>query len=330
MTIRFLHAGAAAAAGALLLLATTGCPVTVRAAVTTAGPMVAYRSGGEVLVLRAGETTVRAASPTERSRFRRSFRAVLDPISPGGRYRVVQRRGSAAPLIVRHPAGTDARVDVGAHSSMDGDRVVFDGWLDPYRFAVWLDGMAPDGGTLARRIMDVRVASPAPRPETGPGGPTRRSEFNGWLGPGGRTAIVLHGQSIKWTVDGRPVRVDPAYAGERTRFLFLADGPPRVEEPPPIPILAVLSPVRQADFRLSAARTVPLTLAGRPFEGLQRLSPDFAADPVARRPTVEFSRDGLWALAHKPVVAGRGWVEYLISLESGAVHRLPGSGASFL
>jgi hypothetical protein len=257
------------------------------------------------------------ATAAEAKAWRSKTRAVLETVSPDGKYRVVKlpnrrARGQAPFQVVRLADGKALHVDLGESSSIDGSIVVFDGWLpDSEHIAVWLDGMAPNGGSTGRRIIDVTSAG--------------TTEFNGWVGPGGRSAIVLRGEGY-----GR----DPGYAEE---CVTLNPGPPegdgKADTSPPIPFLAVTSPVEIAEFSVSAARTTALTLDGKPLLGLQTVAPRFGEDdPVARRPSVEFSRDGWWALLHRhqDEAGKRVAIDYIVSLKTGVVRQLPGTGAAFL
>ncbi len=300
------------------------------------GPSVAYLLDGRVFVQRAEGGAPRPATAGQNRRWRAGRQAFLNPVSPGGRYRIEKRTAkddllSGGPLrdtfkVVRLADGVDMGANIGAHTSMDGDTAVFDGWLDARHFAVWLDGFAPNGSNLTRRVMDVlnqRGGHKRPGARL-----VRHPEFNGWIGPGWRTAIALKGQGAEFSRGDKVHEIDPGYASDGVISGFNEPD----SQPPPIPFLAVTSPVSLATFRLSAARTFPLTLDGKPFRGLSRLSPDFGANPVARRPTVTFSRDGWWALLHKEgnKAEKEPAIEYLVSLKTGVTRQLPGTEAVFL
>lgn len=280
-------------------------------------PLIAFQRRGKVYTQRVSGGKFHLATPAQRSAWRAAVHTVLDPVSPDGEFRIVKREGRANwgrdPFyVVRQADGQAVNMDLGAHDSMDGNIVFFDGWLpDSRRFATWSQGMGPMRSTLQRKVLAIP--------------PAGTIEYNGWTGPGSRTSIVLK-PLFRWRADLPLCAVEGSFIGEET-----AEGR-KWENSPPIPFLAVTSPVDVGTFRLAAAQPVVLTLAGKPFRGLSLVAPAFFEDdPVARRPSVEFSADGWWALLHRRTVAGKGTqVGYIVSLRTGVVRKLQGTQATFL
>jgi hypothetical protein len=121
------------------------------------GPRVAFALGSRLYTQAAGGGAMRPATAVQARRWRSAIRVLIKAVSPDGKYRAVKLSPSRDVRIIREADGADMHQDFGAHTSIDGDRVVFDGWLDSRHFAVWLDGMAPNGGAIARRVMGVVI-----------------------------------------------------------------------------------------------------------------------------------------------------------------------------
>jgi hypothetical protein len=262
---------------------------------TTATGIVLFEQGSVLMAMpAAGGSGVRPATEAERARWRRrpthvSPEAPVTGRSPDGRYevdaddlsgRVVVREvgGSGRVLLTERELTPLVRAGTAdGRGTLDETGVVPRGWLAGAGHLLAVGGRVQyqERTMRSRAVVDVATGARLP--------------FDGWLAPGGRTAIVPSTEGLA-VLDVRRVRRNNTFGGTS------------LAQPT---YYAVRLPGGPARYRFASAAKLPLVLDGRPY-GLYPFS------------EVTFSADGRWALEVN------GAASHLVDLSTGRVRLLPG------
>ena len=143
--------------------------------------------------------------------------------------------------------------------------------------------------------------------------------FNGFMSPNRRYAIV----------PGKPGRI-----GEDFQHYEVERGH-RVETEGNIRWYVSPLPRNIAAYHFSSTRSRPMLLEGKPFAFFYEIITQMSEeDPTKQRPALSFSPDGQWAICHASHYVSQLQrvvdVDYLVSMTTGAMRKLPGSQTRFL
>lgn len=251
---------------------------------------------GKLMVLPAAGAPVkpRTATAAEKQAWKQHS-SMVSATSPDGKYRAEKVEGVGLSFQIINVSNGSVMLGSDVIENLSGQAMgetVFDGWLpDSRHFAVIAHSHISSQENYARCVMNSASQ--------------RVARFNGWLGPNMKTAIVPEKEELAED-DITHDYADKIYSSGDLKWY------------------AVTMPSRPATYRFAQVPRKLLTINGKPFSitGAVLDRQSFTAS-VDHRAFIEFSADGKWALCH-----GQG--EYLVSMSSGHVQKLPGTQARFL
>ena len=271
---------------------------------------IGYVVKGKLMVQNASGGKTRAATEAEKTKWRKVSNRI-NPISPDGKYSA--QAVSADPdsdfkkafRIVDAKSGREV-VSVQTVMALLGggiyDDIVFDGWLpDSRHFAAFAHQHISSNEFYNRGVINLNSKT--------------RLAFNGWLSRDGKTAIVPDKEGLMEDSTDHYHQTATEYVrtyGERKWF--------------------VGSPPSWKKYKFKSLRKRPLMLQKMPFAFTGKVLGvyhRFTNDQnrIERPSSVVFSSDDKWALL-------RGYhdypIDYLVSLSTGQMKKLPGVQAKFL
>ena len=249
----------------------------------------------------------RLSSPSEKAQWHKQGPIRMIPLtSPNGSYTVVTKDTDAMQAgfhVVRVYLNKQVLAADAIYAT--NGRAGFDGWLpDSQHVAIWgFDHIAGLNGQR-RFILDVKTG--------------RKIKFNGWLSSDGAVAIVPSQET------------QAEETSERQGVSGWTDSPP-------IHYYVVQMPSHILQYQLAKQSRKELMLDTKPFVGLRKLFGLLfcgSEDHLVRHPAcVDFSSDHQWAICHGLFYVENSLdtytIDYLVSIKTGKVSKLPGAQARF-
>lgn len=276
--------------------------------------MVTLLPSGNVIVQSVSGGSTRKATSSEISSWK-GHSSLLSTTSPDGRYQVskveLEDKGVTVFRVIRV---RDGRVVLGStdisrlmsQEFFAGNWLYFNGWLpDSGEIGISTNSHTSSSGFWEHGVIDL---------------PSRRLiAFNGFVSPNMKFAIV----------PGKPGRIEETFENNEV------EPGHRLETKGDIRWYVTALPRNIGSYHFSSARARPMLLNGKPFpfffEIIKRMTEE---DPTQQHSAVIFSSEGRWAICHAshyiPQLQRFVDVDYLVSMTTGIVHKLPGSQTRFL